>query len=204
MRIMWGVMMRSSRLDIDLRDKVLLGDFREFVKEFHNGKFKQFYRLEINNALKFYLAANDYKNYRDLLENENDVRSIIIPGAMCAPPKPVFDQKMVYFVTQFFKKYYGTEKVKTENLTKFIKKTLLISEKRSIQNKKQFLCDIGWVKAWATGGWEIRLKKDSLFKLIGEDPTGVYDPNEKYRNEVESIFNAKLATEESKATIRRF
>lgn len=195
----------TSRLDIDLRDENILEDFRDFVKQKYKGKFKKFYGFEIKNALKFYLAAHNYENYMSLIESEDSLQYLSLGSPMHTHPKPVFDQRSLYFIIKFFKKFHKEDKIKVEALNKFIKSTLIISDNRAVKNWRIFLCDIKWVKAWATEGWDILMDEKSLYKLLGEDPTGTYDPKNEYINEASSIFKARTASDEiSKASIKRF
>ncbi len=189
-----------TRLDVDLRDEILLTDFRELVKENNKKKFKKYYAVEVSNAIKFYMAAYDFKDYRNIIEGQSPFNLLGSIPHLHAHSKPVFDQKNVYFVTKFFKVFYDLDIVKPETITRFIKKTLVISDPRAVKNWKIFLKDIEWVDPHATG-WEILLTEKSLYNLLGEDPTGIYDP---YRNDVLRAFGGEpIKNEKSRAEMRR-
>lgn len=195
----------TSRIDLDLEDEKLLDDFKEFVKNTHKGRIKEFYRYEVRNALKSYLAANNYKNYRSIIEEGSQLSYLVLSPTLHTHSKPGFDKRHKNFLIKFFKEFYpeSGKRVSNKRIIEFIIKTLSVSDKRAKGDWLEFIEIIGWIEL-DHGKWFIKLTETSLYDLLGEDPTGVYDPNEKYRNEAESIFNAKVATEESRPGIRRF
>lgn len=197
----------SSRIDLDLQDEILLKDFKKFVKEIHEGKFRKFYRYEIRQAFKFYLAANHVGKYPQLVKKEIELNYLLLPDALHTHRKPVYDQTHVIFLTKFFQTYLKTKKpLSKSEVVGFIKSSLLIKDKRAVDGWIDFLEDLGWIsnKRGRVEGGEvgliIDLSEKSLFKLLGEDPTGTYRP---YNNEISKIFNAQPVSYESNARVRR-
>ncbi len=193
-----------TRINMDLEDEKLMKSFRELVNDLHDGKFKQFYRYEVTQAFKLYLAAHHREDYPKIVENDKSLKYLIIPQLLHTQSSRSFDKRHVDFLIKFFKTYLTmTQKeVSKSEIIGFIKSSLLIKDKRAVDGWIVFLNEIGWV-IFHLGKPVINLKEKSLFDLLGEDPTGTYQP---YKNDIlksNSILKANpVLNEDSRARIR--
>lgn len=106
----------------------------------------------------------------------------------------------------FFKEYHSKtgENISKKRITRTIKSARLIKDKRAVNEWYEFLEDIGWAEP-NYDKWIIKIDEKSLYELLGEDPTGTYDPNNEYINEANSIFKARIVSDENyRAGVKRF
>lgn len=193
----------KDRLNLRLGEEKILTDFREFVKEQHKGKFKEFYRYEVKQAFKYYLAVHNYKDYPAIMEGDAELKYIILPSPLHTHSKRSFRSDHVNFLITFFKYHHGKKSISRTKLIKFIKKALVIKDQRAIDEWIIFLGDIGWIEAHMNN-FKIILKDYSLYEILGSDPTGIHNPEGNFITEAENVFNTKAISEDrSRGKIRR-